>query len=117
MTTDLQIAMREANHYAKQSGQFHTPYAEQDIRFAAFIQHLRDECTQRERDLVYFSENFYRVYTILHIDVKTLRSQLSERDMELVEQFAQCATRLGFQHLITDGLPKKLAKLFHNATT
>ena len=115
MATDLQAAMREANYIADMRGQITKPFAEQDIRFGGFVQYLRDSCSQRERDLVYFSENFFRVYSLLHIEAKTLKEQLSEMSLELIKSFSQCAYRLGFQDLILEGLPPKLVKLFNNS--
>lgn len=112
MLIDMKDEMQKANYIAELQYAHIKPFSEQDIRFGEFVQYLCDSCSQRERDLVYFSENFYRVYSILHIDAKTLKKQLTDYDLELIKQFSQCAHRLGFVHLITDGLTKKLVKLF-----
>lgn len=113
MLIDLKNEMLKANYIAELQNSQIKPFADQDIRFGEFVQYLRDSCSQREQDLVYFSENYYRVYTILHIEAKTFKKQLTDYDLEIINHFSQCAHRLGLTHLITDGLSKKLVKLFN----
>lgn len=87
------------------------PFADVDVAFAGFVDMLRNEATQRERDLVYISENFYKAYAYLHQDVQLFKKQLNEHQLSTVHNVYNALKSIDKQTLLTDGLTKKTLKL------
>lgn len=102
------LVMRKANEIFKaNSDDWKTPFAQVDVEFATFVDYLKANCTQREIDLVYISENLQRVWKILHLSL-VMGEALTSREIEEVKQLSQVLKRIGLLHLITDGLAEDL---------
>jgi hypothetical protein len=88
----------------------HEFYAEEDIRYTEFL----EDCllNQREKDIVLVSNLFYRVYSIVHVEIKILGKKPNPHDAEQIKSVHNALTRLGKPQLLTLGLSKKFIKLY-----
>lgn len=98
--------MTAANSIAD-SNQRSKPFSEVDIRFAEFVDFMRKNATQREKDLVFISEHLQRVWMKLHIGVQLMQESMSESDNTSAQILMQSLQRLGLEHLLTEGLKPK----------
>lgn len=102
------LVMRKANEIFKaNSTDWQTPFSQVDVEFATFMDYLKANCTQREIDLVYVSENLQRGWKILHLSL-VMGEAITSREVEEVKQLSQALKRIGLLHLITDGLAQDL---------
>lgn len=107
----LNVIMRKANEIFKaNSNHWNMPFAQVDVEFATFLDFMKKNCTQRELDLVYVSENFSRVWVVLHNNA-AMGEKLTPSDMDGVNGLSKSLKRLGLLSLITDGLQKDLVEL------
>jgi hypothetical protein len=93
------------------------PFAKADIVFAAFTDFLREQATQREKDLVVVSELLTRCWKALHISAQTLGEVLSPADAQELEALAPALQRLGLLRLLTDGLTQRWALVVAQAAS
>lgn len=85
-------------------------YPEEDIRYSEFLEEVLS--SQREIDIVLVSNFFYRVYRLLHIDIKTLNLKPNPYDSEQIKNVYNALDRLGKKHLLTNGLKKSIIKKY-----
>lgn len=113
----LNVLMRRANDIFKaNAGSERQPFPTVEVVFATFLDYLRDSCNQRERDLVVVSELLYRVWGTVHGAVQTLGQAPTQTDQEELERLAPALARLGFLHLLTEGLREDLQEwVIHSA--
>lgn len=112
----LNQVMRRANEIFEASGGSGSkPFAQVDVVFATFVDHLKDTGTQRERDLVLVSDLLQRVWLTLHSPLHSGEkcTPANERDLSLL---APALLRLGLLPLLTEGLePRHQKRLYSKA--
>ncbi len=110
---EMNVTMRRANEIFRQnSNDWNLPFAQVDIEYTTFVDHLMVEGTQRERDLVYVAHFFHGAWKILHIDVLVQNRDVGDRDKEVVIGVHQALSRLGLLFILMNGIDinRKLIK-------
>lgn len=107
--------MRKANEIFKvNSDHWQIPFAQVDVEFATFVDYIRENCTQKEKDLVYVSEVFSRCWKTPHISIQTLNESTSDKDVIELNAMSKALKRLNLLHLMTNGLREDLVEFFVN---
>lgn len=108
----LNVQMRKANAIfkANNDNDWQTPFPQVDVAFATFVDFMRSDCTQRERDLVYTSEKLQRVWKTLHISMQTMGEQPTSYDEAEITALVAALARLTLLPLLTEGLRPDLCQ-------
>ena len=107
------VLMQKANAvYVANNGDVgRAPFAPVDIVFATFVDHLLANATQRERDLVFISENLQRCWTMLHVSVQVLKQDITPGAEASIAALVYALQRQEMQNLMLDGLRSKAANV------
>ena len=103
----LSAAMNAVNDLCDANGQLRK-FVEVDIQFQTFLDRM--DLTQKERDLIYVANFFYRAYQILHVDIAVHSVTPSPYDINVIKQTYASLVRLGQEFTLTNNLRKTLIK-------
>lgn len=101
----LSVAMIQANKFCEANDQ-PKQFADVDIQFQTFIDRM--DLIEKERDLIFVTNFFHRVYHILHIDIAIYGNTPTTHDVSLVKQTYASLVRLGKEWTLTDNLCKSI---------
>ena len=99
----MHIIMQSANsiYEANNSSTIGRPFAEVDVRFTRLLEWMKEECSQRERDIAALSSTFSSAYHAVHVDVAVFHQIV---ELDLIVHTMERLRRLNLEHLMTDGL-------------
>lgn len=87
------------------------PFSKSDIVTAEFSDYIRENCTEKEKDLIIINEFLIRVHNKVHIGIMTLKETVNETEKKDITILLKSLKNLELLHLIEDGLDKKTLKI------
>ncbi len=113
-TSDL---MKRVNEIASSDGSNEKVFPQVDIVFATFTDYVKENATQREKDLLIISEFLTRVWQSLHVSVQGLGEKLNEVEKSDLILLKSSLDNLELTNLLTDGLNNKTLKMVNELTS
>jgi hypothetical protein len=99
--------MRAANEIGK-ANCMDLPFAEQDIRYAEFMEKF--VMSQKEKDIVYVSHFFHKAYSTIFITIMLMRKEPTKNEREEIQKVASALRRLGNIELLTKDVPPEIVQ-------
>lgn len=78
------------------------PFSPSDLAQIELTEWVRENCSDRERALIYVWTSLERCHRIIHIDWKTMRELPAVDDKKSVSTCLEYLTELGLEHLLGD---------------
>ena len=105
--------MKRANLIAE-SNNVMKLFSNSDIIFAEFSDYVKENSTQREKDLLFVSEFLTKVWYTLHVDYQVLKEPLTETNKKDIKSLKSALDNLNLTHLLTNDLNSKTLKLIND---